>query len=71
MSGKSHGLVFELLGYVPWTASGDFDPGLGEDSADGNDKSDVDGGMEGVLEGCSDTVRSRDIVGDTGSRAEL
>lgn len=71
MSSKSHSLVLELLGDVSRARAGDFDPGLGEDSAGGDDEGDVDDSVERVDESGLERVRSGDIVSDTGNGGKL
>lgn len=71
MSCKSHILVLQLLGHISRAGAGDFDPGLREKGARGDDEGDVDDGVEGVLEGRGERVRSGHVVGDPGDGAQL
>lgn len=68
---KSHILVLQLLGHIPRTRARNFDPSLGEEGTGGDNEGDVDDGVEGVLEGRGERMRSGHVVGDTGDGAQL
>ena len=43
-----HLLILQLLGNIPRTAPGDFDPGLGDDRARACDERNVDQRVDGI-----------------------
>lgn len=69
----SHGetLFLELVGDITWAGSGDFDPGLGEDSAGGQHEGNVDQGVDRVNESILKVERWGHVVADTGAGEEL
>lgn len=71
VTSHDHLLVLELLGDISGPASGDFNPGLGEDGAGGGDEGDVENGVNGVEQEGLDVVRGRQVVSDTANGLEL
>ena len=71
MSSHNHLLFLELFGNVPGTASGNLNPGLGEQSTGRQGEGNVNEGVDGVEEGSGQSVGRRYVVGDATNGAKL
>jgi len=71
VSSHNHLLFLELLGNVPGAASGNFNPGLGEQRTGGQREGDVDERVDWVEEGRGQSVGGRHVIGDATDGAEL
>ena len=71
VSSHNHLLFLELFGNVPGAASGNFNPGLGEQCAGGQREGDVDEHVNWVEESGGQSVGRRHVIGDATDGAEL
>lgn len=71
MSSHNQALVLELLGNIPWSRAGDFNPGLREEGTSNQHEDEVADGMDGIQESFLEVEWWRHIISDTGRSVEL
>lgn len=71
VTGHNQTLILELLGNIARSGAGNFNPGLGEESAGNKHEGHVDSGVNGVQESLLEVERRRHVVGNTRGGIEL
>lgn len=71
MSSHNQALILELLGNIPRSRAGDFNPGLREEGTGNQHENEVADGVDGVQESFLKVEWWRHIIGDTRRSVEL